>query len=200
MEACARPALSLRDYSYLLVPASVGLLIPMLVAPWVAVNFLGYRQYSLAEVMFMLFSQQPPPEGAAGQQIDLSILKQNGPTVMAAAASMALYIAAVAAAVLAAVPWKKRRTYLALAAGALAIGAGIAWIYALESLKDSISSAAAITGGIIGEEFRGREGELADLFIKTEIGPYVTMLAGAVAAAGFAADRLAARARPVQGA
>lgn len=199
MEVCARPALSLRDYSYLLVPASVGLLIPMLVAPWVAVNFLGYRQYSLAEVMFMLFSQQPPPESAA-RQIDLSILKQNGSTVMAAAASMALYIAAVTAAALAAVPWKKRRTYLALAAGALAIGAGIAWIYALESLKDSISSAAAITGGIIGEEFKGREGELADLFIKTEIGPYVTMLAGAVAAAGFAADRLAARARPVQGA
>lgn len=199
MEVCARPALSLRDYSYLLVPASVGLLIPMLVAPWVAVNFLGYRQYSLAEVMFMLFSQQPPPESAA-RQIDLSILKQNGSTVMAAAASMALYIAAVTAAALAAVPWKKRRTYLALAAGVLAIGAGIAWIYALESLKDSISSAAAITGGIIGEEFKGREGELADLFIKTEIGPYVTMLAGAVAAAGFAADRLAARARPVQGA
>lgn len=191
--------MSLRGYSYLLAPASVGLLLPMLVAPWVAVNFLGYRQYSLAEVMSMLFFSQQPPEGAAGQ-IDLSLLKQNGPTVGAAAASMALYIAAVAAAVLAAVPWKKRRAYLALAAGVLAIGAGAAWIYALESLKDSISSAAAITGGIIGEEFRGREGDLAGLFIKTGVGPYVTVLAGAVAAAGFAADRLAARARPVQGA
>ncbi|MGI0039998.1 MAG: hypothetical protein ACREAO_09285, partial [Nitrososphaera sp.] len=145
----------LGSYKYLVVPISIGLLLPAFAVPWVAINFLGYRAYAPLDIMAG-FAQTPD---AAGRQIDISLLRQNGPTVAASVASMSLFVAAIAL-LLAAVPLKRRRTYLTLAAGILAISSGALWIYAIESLKDSIARAAAITGGIIGEEFRGRESDL----------------------------------------
>ncbi|MER3407741.1 MAG: hypothetical protein C4292_02875 [Nitrososphaera sp.] len=105
---------------------------------------------------------------------------------------MALYVAAAAAAIAAALPLKRHRAHLALAVGVLAVSAGAIWIYGIESLKDSISRAAAITGGIVAEEFRGREGDLADLFIMMGAGPYITVVAGCVAASGYIAEKRAA--------
>ena len=181
----------LGGYRYILVPISIGLLLPAFAVPWVAINFLGYRAYAPLEIMAG-FAQTPD---AAGKQIDISLLRQNGPTVAASVASMSLFIAAIAI-LLAAVPLKKRRAHLALAAGILAVSSGVLWIYAIESLKDSIANAAAVTGGIIGEEFRGREGDLADLFIVMGVGPYLVMAAGALSVFNFVAE-LRARARRI---
>jgi hypothetical protein len=161
----------------------------MLVTPWVAINFLGYRTYNPVDIMTAMFFR--PPDQAAGAQIDLSLLRQNGTAAAASTASMASYIAAAAAAIAAASPLKRHRAHLALAAGVLAVSAGATWIYGIESLKDSISRAAAITGGIVGEEFRGREGDLAELFIVMETGPYITVVAGCVAASGYVTEKRA---------
>jgi hypothetical protein len=181
----------LGGYRYLLVPISIGLLLPAFAVPWIAINFLGYRTYAPVDIMAG-FAQTPD---AAGKQIDISLLRQSGPTVAASIASMSLFIGAVAL-LLAAVPVKKHRARLALAAGIVAISSGVLWIYAVESLKDSIANAAAITGGIIGEEFRGREGDLADLFIVMGVGHYLVMAAGALAIFGYLAE-LRGRARQI---
>lgn len=175
--------MSLGSYQYLLVPISIGLLLPAFAAPWVAVNFLGYRAYAPLEIMAG-FAQTPD---AAGRQIDISLLRQNGPTVAASMASMSLFVAAIAL-LFAAIPLKKRRAHLALAAGILALSSGVLWIYAIESLKDSITRAASLTGGIIGEEFRGREGDLADLFIIMGIGHYLVMAAGVLSVSSYVAE------------
>lgn len=175
--------LLLGSYRYLLVPISVGLLLPALTVPWVAINFLGYRAYAPLEIMAGL-AQTPD---AAGGQIDISLLRQNGPTVAASIASMSLLVLAIAF-LLAAIPLKRRRARLALVGGILAIGAGLLWIYAIESLKDSIARAAAVTGGIIGGEFKGRENDLADLFVITGVGHYLVMAAGVLSASSYLAE------------
>jgi hypothetical protein len=181
----------LGSYKYLIVPISIGLLLPAFAVPWVAINFLGYRAYAPLDIMAG-FVQTPD---AAGRQIDISLLHQNGPTVAASVASMSLFVAAIAL-LFAAVPLKKRRAHLTLVAGIVAISSGILWIYAIESLKDSIARAAAVTGGIIGEEFRGREGDLADLFIIMGVGHYLVMAAGAVSVSGFLGE-MRTRARQI---
>ncbi|MGI0021067.1 MAG: hypothetical protein ACREAY_11410 [Nitrososphaera sp.] len=181
----------LGSYKYLIVPISIGLLLPAFAVPWVAINFLGYRAYAPLDIMAG-FAQTPD---AAGRQIDISLLRQNGPTVAASIASMSLFVLAIAF-LLAAIPLKRHRTRLALVGGILAIGSGVLWIYAIESLKDSIARAAAVTGGIIGEEFRGRENDLADLFIIMGIGHYLVMAAGALSVSNYLAE-LHARARQI---
>lgn len=173
----------LGSYQYLLVPVSVGLLLAAFAVPWVAINFLGYRAYSPLQIIAG-FVETPDD---AGRQIDSSLLRQNGPTVTASMASMATFVVATAI-LLAAIPLKKHRARLALVAGIVAIGSSVLWIYAIGSLKDSIAKAAAVTGGIIGEEFKGREGELADLFIVMGIGHYLAMAAGALSTCSYMAE------------
>ena len=182
----------LGSYQYLLVPVAIGLLLAAFAVPWVAINFLGYRAYSPVQIMAG-FAQTPDD---AGSQIDVSLLRQNGPTVAASIASMLAFVFATGI-LLAAIPLKKHRARLALAAGIIAIGSGALWVYAVESLKDSIARAAAVTGGIIGEEFRGREDELADLFIVAGVGHYLVMAAGALAISSYLAQSRA-KARQIQ--
>lgn len=172
---------SLAGYRYLLVPVALGLLVPTLAVPWMSINLLGSRSYTPPEIMAALVQPAAAKEeGRAG--IDLSMLHERGTVLSASVASMALYSAAIAA-MMAAIPYRARRQQLALAAGILAIAAGSLWMYAIEALKSGFAAAAQMTGGIIGEEFRGREGELASLFIVTGAGPYFALGAGAVAVA-----------------
>lgn len=182
----------LGSYQYLLVPVAIGLLLAAFAVPWVAVNFLGYRAYSPVQIMTG-FVQTPDD---AGSQIDVSLLRQNGPTVATSMTSMVMFVFA-AGTLLASIPLKKHRARLAFVAGVIAIGSGALWVYAVESLKDSIARAAAVTGGIIGEEFRGREDELADLFIVMGVGHYLTMAAGGLSVSSYLAQ-LRAKARKVQ--
>ncbi len=118
----------LGSYKYLIVPIYIGLLLPAFAVPWVAINFLGYRAYAPLDIMAG-FAQTPD---AAGRQIDISLLRQNGSTFAASVASMSLFVAAIAL-LFAAVPLKKRRAHLTLVAGIVAISSGILWIYAFES-------------------------------------------------------------------
>jgi hypothetical protein len=51
----------------------------------------------------------------------------------------------------------------------------------IESIKNTFAEQAALTGGLIGEEFRGNENSLADRILKVGIGPLVIIPAGGLA-------------------
>ncbi|MCI0563060.1 MAG: hypothetical protein MN733_31670, partial [Nitrososphaera sp.] len=74
---------------------------------------------------------------------------------------------------------------LSLAAGVLAISSALLWVYSVESMKINFVQVTSITGGIIGEEFRGQEKTLADAFFLLGSGHYLALLAGVISLLGF---------------
>lgn len=100
------------------------------------------------------------------------------------AASMFLYLAAIAGISLS-ILWRSKRLFLSMVGGILALSSGLLWIHSIESLKSNFIEVVSLTGGIIGEEFRGQERLLADQFFVLGVGHYIAMLAGAVSILGF---------------
>jgi hypothetical protein len=78
-----------------------------------------------------------------------------------------------------------------LSAGILAIVSSFLWFYSVDSLKNDFAEQAAITGGIIGEEFKGQERSLADIIIGLGLGPYVALVGGAIGTLTFFSQKAA---------
>jgi hypothetical protein len=166
----------LRAYVFLLVPVSIGIMLPSIFISWIAVNFLGFHQFSPIEIISGLYGQK---ESQAGFDIRNLMLSYND-TFAYAVASLLLYFASLFGMIISA-GWGKYRSRIALAAGILAITAATLWIFSVESLKENFARQAGITGGIIGEEFKGHESTLADILIRLGIGQYFVAAGGIVA-------------------
>ncbi len=170
-------------YRFIFAPIALGLLLPALVIPWVVINILGVRVYSPIDIVVAFLYETENIEQRS--RFDFGdLVSPYRDSLTSSVLSMILYIASLMG-MGAAIPLKKHRPQIALLAGLVAVTASLLWFYSIDSLKNNFAQQAALTGGIIGEEFRGQEKTLADLIIRLGIGPYVALAGGMVGAMTF---------------
>jgi hypothetical protein len=181
---------TLKGCQFIILPAALGLLLPALFLPWIAINFLGLDFFSPID----MFASAVWDDGisSAGRFELHDFITTYKDTSNAFVVSMTLYALAVVSMV-AAISFRRRRSELGLVAGILAIASSSLWFYSIESLKDNFSRQASITGGIIGEEFKGHERDLADAMIVIGSGSFVALAGGAIAAFSFITEKIAVR-------
>lgn len=181
---------SLNSCRFIILPTALGLLLPALFLPWIAINFLGLDLFSPID----MFASAVWGDGisSAGRFELHDFMTTYRDTSNAFVASLTFYALA-AVCMVAAISFGRRRSELALVAGILAIASSSLWFYSIESLRDNFSRQASITGGIIGEEFRGHERDLADAMIVIGSGPFVALAGGAIAALSFITEKIAVR-------
>jgi hypothetical protein len=64
---------------------------------------------------------------------------------------------------------------IGLVAGILAIIIAVLWMYSIQSLKVQFSCYADLSGGIIGEEWKGNANVIIDRLIMIGVGPYLVI-------------------------
>jgi hypothetical protein len=179
------------NYGFIFVPAALGVLLPALFLPWVLINFLGLTPFSPIDIVTSTIWQDDNRSSEQSSRFDLQdIISSYQDTSNAVVASMISYIVSIIV-MLAAIPIKRYRSTIALSAGILAIASSLLWFYSIDSLKNNFSEQAAITGGIIGEEFKGHERSLADIIIGLGLGPYVALAGGAIGTLTFFSHKAA---------
>jgi hypothetical protein len=70
---------------------------------------------------------------------------------------------------------------IGLVAGILAIITAVLWIYSIQSFKDQFSRDADLSGGIIGEEWKGNANVIIDRLIMIGVGQYLVIASGVIA-------------------
>lgn len=70
---------------------------------------------------------------------------------------------------------------IGLIAGILAIITAVLWIYSIQSFKDQFSRDADLSGGIIGEEWKGNANVIIDRLIVIGVGQYLVIASGVIA-------------------
>lgn len=179
---------SLRPYQFILLPIALGLLLPSLLMPWVIISFQGVNGLTPLDLVRGSYdrsnSYSGSKEGVATASrehpelvfLDLvSSYKLQGAYVF----WISTYLASIIAMIVSLV-FQRVRTKMAIIAGSLAIAAAITWFYSIEELKINFAEQAAITGGLIGEEFKGNERTLIDTIVRMGFGPYAAIPAGAL--------------------
>lgn len=180
----------LTDYNFILVPIALGVLLPAMFLPWLSINILGE---TLVSPIGMASGYRQDDTKLPGQdrRIDLQdFVSSYRDTSNAIAASMISYASSIAV-MISAIIVRRYRSTIALTAGMLAIGSSLLWFYSVDSLKSSFAEQAAITGGIIGEEFKGHERSLADLIIRLELGPFAALAGGVIGTLAFLGEKAA---------
>lgn len=176
----------LTNQRFIFVPAALGLLLPALFLPWIGINFLGLTLFSPVDIVTSTFWNDDSNQGS---RFDLqNFISSYKDTYNIFIVSMILVIASIGI-MAAAIPFNRRRSELAFVAGILAIASSILWLYSVESLKNNFAEQAAMSGGIIGEEFRGHERSLADIIIVIGFGPYVALAGGAIGTLTLISER-----------
>ena len=179
----------LTNQRFIFVPAALGLLLPALFLPWIGINFLGTSEFSPVDMIASAFWNDNGKSANQESRFDLqNFISSYEDTFFVFLASLVLIMTSVAV-MAAAVPFQLRRSELALVAGILAIASSMSWLFAVESLRNDFAEQAAMTGGIIGEEFRGHERSLADIIIMVGFGPYVALAGGAIGILAFITER-----------
>ncbi len=177
----------LAPYKFLLAPVSLGLLIPAVAIPWIAINFLGFHQFSPINILSEFYN--PGTAEQNSNRFDIAnLFSSYRDSYYSAIASLLMYFASIAGMILS-VAWGAHRPKIALVAGILAITAAIVWMYSVQSVKDNFASQAALTGGIIGEEFKGHETTLADILIRLGSGQNFVAAGGAVGVFTYFAEK-----------
>ena len=180
---------SLSPYKFILLPIALGLLFPTLLMPWVIINFQGVNGLTPLDLMRGSYARNNNDSGskesfatASREHPELVFLDLVSSYKVEGAYSfwISTYLASIVAMILSIVS-QRLRTKMAVIAGSLAIAAAIAWFYSIEELKINFAEQAAITGGLIGEEFKGNERTLIDTIVRMGFGPYVVIPAGALA-------------------
>lgn len=164
-------------YRFISLPVALGLLLPSLFIPWITINFLGLSLFSPLDVMRIFLFERA---GNRDQnQFDLyDLIASYDESFSASIASIGLLVSSIVG-MSSGIIFKAHRSRLVLAAGCLAVASCVFWLYSIESLKNNFSHQAAITGGVIGEEFKGNERVIADVIIGMGLGPYLALAGGA---------------------
>jgi hypothetical protein len=179
------------NYGFIFVPVALGVLLPALFLPWVLINLLGLTPFSLIDIVASTIWKDDSRSSDQNSRFDLQdFVSSYQDTSNAIVASMISYIASIIF-MIAAIPIKRYRSTIALSAGILAIVSSFLWFYSVDSLKNDFAEQAAITGGIIGEEFKGQERSLADIIIGLGLGPYVALVGGAIGTLAFFSQKAA---------
>lgn len=161
--------------------------------PGLVVNLFGQRIYSAFDnIMFLANLQGENGLGSTRDDAALSDLRSVYPDSSSAfiLSIMVLYPISIAIAIAAVIftalggKYVKKRSMpsaIALGAGIFAIVAGVTWIYSIESFKAQFSRDAELSGGIIGEEWKGNANLFVDRLIVMGVGHYVVIAAGVIA-------------------
>lgn len=190
------------SYQIILLGAALGLLLISLVLPWLVVNLFGQRSYSALDNIQILTTTKKGEGNTSGTSssnnpqndlviTDLTTVYPNSSSAFILS-MLVLYptsVAVMVGAILFAAIRKKGDsqiksivfTKIALVAGVLAIITGVLWIYSVQSFKVQFSRDAEISGGIIGEEWRGNANVVIDRLIMMGLGHYFVIASGVIA-------------------
>lgn len=188
-------------YQVILLGAALGLLLVSLVLPWLVVNLFGQRSYSVLDNIQILANSQKGEGNTTRTSsnnpqndlviTDLTTVYPNSSSafILSMLVLYPISVAVMVGAVLFAAIGKQRdskikliiSSRIALVAGILAIITAVLWIYSVESFKDQFSRDAEISGGIIGEEWRGNANLIIDRLIMIGLGHYFVIASGVIA-------------------
>jgi hypothetical protein len=188
----------------MLLTAALGLLLISLTLPWLTINLFGQRSYSAFDNMQILTDSQKEEEGNAGSGsfdnnkpqndlviADLTTIYPNSSSAFILSIlilypiSIAVMVGAIVFSAFGRKGDSERKLVLSsrigLVAGILAIIAAVLWIYSIQSFKDQFSRDADLSGGIIGEEWKGNANVIIDRLIMIGVGQYLVIASGVIA-------------------
>jgi hypothetical protein len=188
----------------MLLTAALGLLLISLTLPWLTINLFGQRSYSAFDNMQILTDSQKEEEGNAGSGsfdnnkpqndlviADLTTIYPNSSSAFILSIlilypiSIAVMLGAIVFSAFGRKGGSERKLVLSsrigLVAGILAIITAVLWIYSIQSFKDQFSRYADLSGGIIGEEWKGNANVIIDRLIMIGVGQYLVIASGVIA-------------------
>ncbi|MEK6872709.1 MAG: hypothetical protein AABW90_01705 [Nanoarchaeota archaeon] len=168
------------DYRFIFPLLTIGFILPSFILPWVVINLTSQYSYSPLNIILVLINEKNifNEPNISFNLLDLMIIYVY--SYFALVSSMITYLASFITMILS-LCFKKHTSKILLVAGILAILSSILWIYSIESFKTHFTQNAEGSGGIIGEEFRGKENIIISTIIKTGIGHKITIAAGVFA-------------------
>lgn len=183
----ARASTKSLSYNFILLPIVVGLLMPSLIMPWATLGLFGTSNISPIDLLSSWSDGQSggitPDIMREHPEIIFHDLVKSYKMTAHYIFSMACYLASIVGIVIAITMKSRHKGIVALIAGVLAITSAVIWFVMIEFMKNSFAEQAALTGGLIGEEFKGNENSLADRILKVGIGPLVLIPAGGLSIA-----------------
>jgi hypothetical protein len=190
------------SYRFILVPIALGLLLPSLIMPWVIFGLFGTSNLSPVDLL-------PSSSDAADSGVTPELVREHPEVIFhdlvksynatnLYISSMATYLISIVCMISSMFVNNQRKMIVTLVAGILAITSAVIWFAMIESVKTSFALQAALTGGLIGEEFRGNEKGLADTILKVGIGPYIVSIAGGVGISSYFIQKWSTAARTVE--
>lgn len=177
------------SYRFILVPIALGLLLPPLIMPWVIFGLFGTSNLSPIDLL-------PSSSDAADSGVTPELVREHPEVIFhdlvktynatnLYISSMATYLISIPCMIASMFMNNQRKMIVTLVAGILAITSAVIWFVMIESVKTNFAQQAALTGGLIGEEFRGNERGLADTILQVGIGPYIVSIAGGVGISSY---------------
>lgn len=170
------------DYRLIFPLLAIAFILPSFILPWVVIDLISQYSYSPLNIIIALISEDTNNifngSNISFNILDLMILYWD--SYFALVSSMIIYLASFTTMILS-LCFKKHTSKILLVAGILAILSSILWIYSIESFKIHFTENAVNSGGIIGEEFRGKENIIINNIIKMGIGYKITIAAGVFA-------------------
>lgn len=181
------------EYSFILLPLALGLLLPSIAIPWLVVDFLGHHPYSpldiVGELVQRYSADNNPNSPNQNQFLLLDLTSTYAGTSSAFVFSTVVYLVSIPV-IIASIVWKKYRAKIALAAGIIAITAGLAWVYSVQSFKTHFAQEASSTGGLIGQEWKGQESAIIDGIIIMGTGHFFVIVAGILAIFAYVVEKV----------
>jgi len=181
------------EYNFILLPLALGLLLPSIAIPWLVVDFLGHHPYSPLDIVGELVQRNsannntnPPNQN---QFVLLDLTSTYAGTSSAFVFSTVVYLVSIPV-IIASIVWKEHRAKIALAAGIMAITAGLAWVYSVQSFKTHFAQEASSTGGLIGQEWKGKESAIIDGIIIMGSGHFFVIIAGILAIFAYVVEKV----------
>jgi len=181
------------EHNFILLPLALGLLLPSIAIPWLVVDFLGHHPYSPLDIVGELVQRNsannntnPPNQN---QFLLLDLTSTYAGTSSAFVFSTVVYLVSIPV-IIASIVWKEHRAKIALAAGIMAITAGLAWVYSVQSFKTHFAQEASSTGGLIGQEWKGKESAIIDGIIIMGSGHFFVIIAGILAIFAYVVEKV----------
>jgi hypothetical protein len=176
-------------YKFIILPVIIGLLLPSFLVPWVTINLFGYHPFYPLNILEELFTQPKSSSTTSQNQIALLEIATSYKDAYAGIIiSIILFIISIPTAVTATVS-KSRRSILLVLVAFLSISSSILWLYSIQSFKASFAHQASVTGGLIGEEWKGSENTLVNRIIRLGVGQYFILIAGIVALGSWVLEK-----------
>lgn len=181
------------EYNFILLPLALGLLLPSIAIPWLVVDFLGHHLYSPLDIVGELIQRNSANNNTnspnQNQFLLLDLTSTYAGTSSAFVFSTVVYLVSIPV-IIASIVWKKHRAKIALAAGIIAITAGLAWVYSVQSFKTNFAQEASSTGGLIGQEWKGKESAIIDGIIIMGSGHFFVIIAGILAIFAYVVEKV----------